>query len=156
MRTYPNDSPEAKARIIALALLADGSLDKSELECLENHDVVSRQGISASTFESVLCEFCQDIEQSGLRRTDGQLDLDNPAIAAVLGEIQDPNIRKSLLRAIFDIAQADRDLSLGEIQLTSMAMRYWGITHQSLQQTARQHLSGLPPKVRKLVAEACS
>ncbi|MBL8437632.1 MAG: hypothetical protein JNM61_05475 [Zoogloeaceae bacterium] len=156
MRTYKSDSPEAKARIIALALLADGGLDKSELECLENQDVVSHLGIAAATFESVLYEFYQDIEQSGLRLTNGQLDLDNPAIEAVLGEIQHPATRKALLRAIFDIAQADSDLSLGELRLTSMAMRHWGITHQSLQQASRPHLSGLPPKVRKLVTEACS
>ncbi|MBL8448216.1 MAG: hypothetical protein JNJ44_12470 [Zoogloeaceae bacterium] len=156
MRTYPSDSPEAKARIIALALLADGGLDKSELECLDNQDVVSHLGIAAGTFDSVLFEFYQDIEQSGLRRTDGQLDLENPAIEAVLDEIHHPNHRKSLLRAIVDIAQADRDLSLGELRLTSMAMRHWGITHQSLQQTSRPPLSGLPPKVRKLVGDACS
>ncbi len=35
MRTYPTNSPEAAARIVALALLADGHLSLIEIDALE-------------------------------------------------------------------------------------------------------------------------
>jgi hypothetical protein len=156
MRNYPIDSPQAKARIIALALLADGGLDKSEIECLESRDIVGRIGITSSAFDTVLYEFCQDIDQSGLCGRNGQLNLDHPAIDAMLGEIRQAHVRKLLVRTIFDIVHADRNLSLGEAQLTSRAMSHWGIRRQNIELEKRSHLAGLPPHVRKLVAEACS
>lgn len=156
MRNYPIDSPQAKARIIALALFADSGLDKSEIECLESRDIVNRIGITTETLDMVMYEFCQDIDQSGLRRPNGQLDLDHPAIEAMLNEIRQRNVRQTLLRSIFDIVYADRNVSVGEAQLTSRAMIHWGIRRQDLAQPNRSHLAGLPPQVRRLVAEACS
>jgi len=155
MRNYPIDSPQAKARIIALALFADSGLDKSEIEYLESRDIVNHVGITTETFDMVMHEFCQDIDQSGLRRPNGQLDLEHPAIEAMLSEIRQRNVRQTLLRVIFDIVHADRNVCLGEAQLTSRAMNHWGIKRQNLVQSNRSYLAGLPPQVRKLVAEAC-
>jgi len=156
MRNYPIDSPQAKARIIALALLADGCLDKSEIECLERRDIVNRIGITNHAFDMVMHEFCQDIDHSGLCGRNGQLNLEHPAIKAILDEIRQRNVRQDLLRAIFDIVHADRNVSVGEAQLTSLAMSHWGISRQNFAPSKRSHLAGLPPQVRKLVAEACS
>ena len=44
MRTYPNNSPQAAARIVALAMLADGHLCKTELDLLERMDAIARLG----------------------------------------------------------------------------------------------------------------
>jgi uncharacterized tellurite resistance protein B-like protein len=156
MRTYPIDSPQAKSRIIALTLLADGGLDKSEIECLESQDIVNRLGIASETFDTVMREFCEDLDQSGLCRRNGQLDLEHPAIEAMLNEIRQRNVRQALLRTIFDIVHADSNVSQGEAQLTSRAMKHWGIRQQNLTQPKQSYLAGLPPQVRKLVAEACS
>lgn len=156
MRNYPIDSPQARARIIALSLLADGGLDNSEIECLDSYDIVSRVGITAEAFDQVMHEFCEDVDQSGLLRHNGQLDLEAPAVAAMLDEIRQRNIRQTLLRAIFDIVLADRNVSLGEAQLTSRAMAHWGIRRQELAPSKPAQYAGLPPQVRRLVAEACS
>jgi len=156
MRHYPIDSPQAKARIISLALLADGGLDKSEIECLESLDIVSRIGISSDAFDMVMHEFYQDIHLSGLYGPNGQLNLEHQAIEAMLDEIRQRDARQSLLRTIFEIVHADRNVSLGEAKLTALAMARWGIRQQNFESERRSHLSGLPPQVRKLVAEACS
>ena len=37
MRTYPNNSPQAAARIVGLAMLADGNVCKGELDVLDRH-----------------------------------------------------------------------------------------------------------------------
>ena len=58
MRSYPIDSAEAMARIVAVALLADGVLDHSEVEALEKHELRNNLGLPAETLERVLHEFC--------------------------------------------------------------------------------------------------
>lgn len=156
MRNYPIDSPQAKARIIALALLADGGLDKSEIECLEGSNTLTRIGITSNALDVVMHEFYQDIHQSGLFGPNGQLRFEHPSIEAMLDEIRQRDVRKALLRAIFDIVHADRNVGLGEAKLTALAMTRWGISRQSFEPEKQSHLDGLPPQVRNLVAEACS
>ena len=156
MRNYPTDSPQAKARIIALALLADGGLDKSEIEFLDSRDIVDRLGIAAEAFDRVVRQFCEDVDQYGLRSPSGQLDVDSPAVRMILDEVRARSVRKQLLRTIFDIVLADRSVSLGEAQLTTLAMSQWGIPRQELESPQRPYLAGLPPQVRRAVAEACS
>lgn len=156
MRTYEPDSAQAKARLIALALLADGGLDKSELDYLENRGIIDSLGIASPTFDSVMHELCQDIDQLGIRLPSGQLDLDHPAIESILSEISQRKIRQTLLTVMFDIVHADNAISLGEAQLTSRAMKRWGIRRQQIAQSKQPFDAGLPPQVRKLVAEACS
>jgi uncharacterized tellurite resistance protein B-like protein len=156
MRNYTIDSPQAKARIIALALLADGGLDKSEIEYLDTRDIVDHLGIAAGTFDKVMHQFCEDVEQYGLLQPNGQLDLASPVIRDILDEVRQRGAREALLRTIFDIVLADRNLSLGEAQLTARAMSHWGIRRHELAPPKRSHLAGLPPHVRRAVAEACS
>ena len=38
MRNYPRNSPQAAARIVALTLLADGHIDKAEIDTLDRVD----------------------------------------------------------------------------------------------------------------------
>ena len=42
MRHYPTNSPEALARVVAIAMMADGAIDSSELKSLERHDIIKR------------------------------------------------------------------------------------------------------------------
>lgn len=156
MRSYPIDSPQAKARIIALALLADGGLDKSEIEYLDRRDIVDTLGIAAETFDTVLHQFCEDVDQYGLLLPNGQLEFGSTAIKEILDEVRQPRLQHALLQAIFDIVLADSNLSLGEAQLTTLAMEHWGIQRHEIVPQKRSHLSGLPPQVRRVMAEACS
>ena len=39
MRTYPPNSPQARARILAMCLLADSDLDEEELEGLSEKNI---------------------------------------------------------------------------------------------------------------------
>ncbi|HSG23716.1 MAG TPA: hypothetical protein VLA64_12250 [Azonexus sp.] len=48
MRNYPIDSPEAAARMVAIALMADGTIDLSERSLLERQQIVSRLGLKTS------------------------------------------------------------------------------------------------------------
>ena len=51
MRQYPANSPEALARIVAIAMMADGAIDASELKSLERHDIIGRIGLEPENWQ---------------------------------------------------------------------------------------------------------
>ena len=59
MRQYPTDSPEASARIVALALLADGSIDLSEMESLQRHRIIGKLGFDQVWFGTLFIMMIQ-------------------------------------------------------------------------------------------------
>ena len=127
MRHYPSDSPEATARVITLALLADGAIDLSELKTLEQHDIVNRLGLDNAGFDRVVHEFCEDMLIYAHRMPASHLELDLETITDLLDEIRDPLLQKKVLRAMLDIVNADGRLAGGEAVLVSQAMKRWVI-----------------------------
>jgi uncharacterized tellurite resistance protein B-like protein len=151
MRNYATDSHQAKARVIAIALLADGGLDKSELDLLAKHAVVERLGMSHEAFDQVVHEFCDDMSQFAHRNGSGELELGADSINEMLDEIQNPVLRKNLLRAVLEIVYADRRLSTGEAVLVSQAMSRWNINLSDIAQHASRPVRRWPPHVRRTV-----
>lgn len=137
MRHYPIDSPEAKARVVALALLADGAIDLNEIDALERHEVVARLGLDHACFDRVVREFCEDMLVSANRGPSGQVELDEETIDALLADIHDPLMRKRMLRAVLDIVNADGRLADGEAVLVTHAMQCWGLDLYDVANVAR-------------------
>ena len=149
MRNYPIDSSEALARIVALALLADGALDHSEAEALEKHELRENMGLPAETLERVLHEFCNDLLQTARAPNIGQIELDPQLVDHLLDDIQSPELQKKALAAIVDIVNADGCLNAGEAILISQAMSSWGlelqrVTHLEVREA--KHLSPIVPE----------
>ena len=45
MRNYPRNSPQAAARIVALLLIADGHVSRSEMDALYGRDIERELGL---------------------------------------------------------------------------------------------------------------
>jgi len=127
MRSYATDSPEAMARIVAAALMADGAIDPSEFRLIKRRDIAARLGFDHHCFNRVLHEFCDDMLAYSLRKPSGQQELASETIAQLLQEIRSPTLQQNLLRAILDIVHADNLLTGGEATLVSQAMNCWGL-----------------------------
>lgn len=127
MRHYPSDSPEAMARIIALALMADGAIDLSELKSLKHHEITKDLGLDDRQFDKVVHDFCEDMMTFAHRASTGQFELDQKSMDALLGEIQNPELQNQLLSAMLHIVNAEGKLSSGEAVLVSRAMTRWGL-----------------------------
>lgn len=123
LRIYPSNSPHAKARLIVLALLADGRLDKRELEGLERRGVYAALGLSREDFVSVLYDFCSDAAQ--LPRQNGNHVLSPAALDCLLEEIEGPLARKDLVRMIIAVVCSDGKLAEGEKRLLWNAIDAW-------------------------------
>lgn len=127
MRNYPINSPEAAARIVALALMADGSIDRSEILLLERQQIVSRLGLNNEQFDSIYYGYCTDMLNSANRHSSGQLQLDEHKIKKILSEIRDPGLQKKILRIMLDIVNADHLQAADEVALISQALKHWDI-----------------------------
>ena len=135
MRTYRVNSPEAMARIVALAMLVDGGLDKSELDVVHRYGIVERLGLSEDQFEKIVHHLCEDMLQCADGAHYGQIEIANPAIDSILSEIQDPKLRKQLLRIMLAIVDADDRLSDGEAVLIARALQCWTLDLVSVSDT---------------------
>ena len=125
MHHYPSDSPRAMTRLLALALLADGAIDLSELESLKRNDIINRLGLDQASFDKVIHEFCEDMLTYAHRMPSGQFELDQESIEHLLGDIRDPELQKQVLSAMLDIINSDRRLAGGEAALVVQAIKYW-------------------------------
>lgn len=142
MRKYAKNSPEAAARIVALAMTADGAIDRSEILLLERLGVVARLGLDQEQFDSIYYECCTDMLASGQRNASGQLELDKHGINALLDEINDPVLQKRILRIMLDMVNADHRLTASEASLIALALERWdmdlcGMTESSVPRHCR-------------------
>jgi hypothetical protein len=149
LRAYPTNSPRAKARLVALAMLVDGRLDDAELERLGQKGTFAEIGIARDVFFEVLHDFCADIEK--LPRGDSNY-LVSPAILDQLfGEINNSAERQLLLRQIFDMIRSDGHLADSEADLFWHAVDTWKFraadtrtTLRSLQLRSQRWATGQP------------
>ena len=127
MRNYPSNSPEAAARIVVLALMADGTVDRSETQLLERQETIRRLGLDHEQFDKIFYEFSEDMLTKAQRLSSGGLELDAKSINKLLEEIRDPALQKKILRMMLDIVNADRRLTAGEASLIAQAQGNWDL-----------------------------
>lgn len=130
MRQYETDSAQAAARVLALALLADGGLDQAELRSLARTNLVRQLGMSDEAFETVLRNYCHDVLQ-GTNYIDGMhLRLSSEIMQSLLDDIRDPGLQWMLMGAMREIADANDVISVGEAALLAAAAERWGRPYQ--------------------------
>jgi uncharacterized tellurite resistance protein B-like protein len=137
MRNYQPDSKEAMARILALSMLADGGLDRSELEVVASSKILARLDMTEAQFEEVVHALCQDMLQCMRGYDYGRIELDNKVINQLLAEITLPRLQKLLLSVMLAVVDADGQMSDGEAVLISQALDHWemNLVEVSLVQT---------------------
>jgi hypothetical protein len=132
MRSYPTDSPQAVARIVALALLADGHLAPCELNAVHGAKCTNATALSDGTLQNVLREFCEDLMATQLTVTPSALTLDDATIVALLDEVQDESLRIRVLQLCVAVMEADAHLACGEFHVLQMAARHWRVSIDQL------------------------
>ena len=124
LRAYPTNSPRAKARLVVLALLADGRLDESEMAALDRRGAFATLGISREDFVQVLYDFCSDIAGQ-LPVGSGGYRLTAKALGGLFGEVADREAREKLLQLIVSVISSDGRLSDAEESLFLSAIDHW-------------------------------
>lgn len=126
MRTYPTNSPQAAARVLAMALLADGHYSVTEIQALDRLKAPQRLGLGEAELKEVLDNFCQDLLVAHQGRWTGSFQrLDVGVRDLLLGEITDPELQHSLMNLCAEIAKSDGHLAEGEILMIDTLSGAW-------------------------------
>jgi uncharacterized tellurite resistance protein B-like protein len=133
MRSYPRNSPQAAARIVALALLADGNLCKSELEVLERHGAHAQLGLSPAELHAVVHDLCQDLLAYGDMAWSGSSQVDRRTLCSLLAEVQDPQLQLAVLKLCVAVVETDEHVAEGESAVLAEALTQWGLPQVWLQ-----------------------
>jgi uncharacterized tellurite resistance protein B-like protein len=125
MRTYPRNSPEAAARLVALVLIADGHVSRSELEALDQLEAARELGLPPGAMPGIVQTLCEDLLLGAYASGSLLANVDDEALASLMAEVTDPVLQGRVLRLAAAVANADRHLAEGEVLVLDAARLHW-------------------------------
>ncbi|MFM0730377.1 TerB family tellurite resistance protein [Paraburkholderia sediminicola] len=126
MRTYPRNSPQAAARIVALALTSDGHVSSAEERALESLDIAGELGLAPAQFAQIVQALCEDQSLANTPFTPPVGQVDAALLVTLIDEIDDPALRRKVIRLCIAVTIADNYLADGEITLLAAVFNAWG------------------------------
>ena len=137
MRSYPANSPQAAARIVALTVVADGDIGDAEIQWLDRLAVHEQLGLPRHELHALLDIFCVDLLSSGQLKWADACPVDERTLAELMGAIQDPALRRKLLRLCVELAEVDARVDEGESIVLVAAVEHWGLHHEIFRPSSR-------------------
>ena len=125
MRSYPRNSPEAAARIVALVLISDGHVCKTEFDILKLLGAESELGLEPHLLPHIVHTLCEELLLGGFASGSLLEGVDDSALAALMAEVSDPVLQKTVLRLSLAAARADGHLADGEALVLGAARHHW-------------------------------
>lgn len=125
MRSYPRNSPEAAARIVALVLVADGHVCRSEIEALQQLQVEQELGLADGRFAQVMHTLCEDLLAAAYGHGAMMCSVDEQMLASLMAEVDAPVLQRTVLRLAEGAAGADRHVAEAEALVMAAARRHW-------------------------------
>lgn len=125
MRSYPRNSPEAAARIVALVLISDGHVCRSELDALQQRGADQELGLAPGAFAQVVHTLCEDLLAGAYGGGSMLCSVDDAVLASLLDEVDEPALQAKVLRLAVAAAQADQHLAEGEDWVVAAAQQHW-------------------------------
>jgi hypothetical protein len=127
MRSYPRNSPEAAARIVALVMISDGHVCRSEIDALQGLEVERALGLPAGGFAPLVHTLCEDLLAASYASGSMLGQVDAEVLDALLDEVDAPELRRTVLQLAAAAAEADRHLAEAEAIVLAAARRRWGL-----------------------------
>ncbi|MEK8033211.1 tellurite resistance TerB family protein [Ideonella sp. DXS29W] len=137
MRSYPTNSPQAAARIVALTVVADGDIGDTEIDLLGRLAVHEQLGMGRDELHALLDTFCEDLLSSGQLQWSDTCPVDERTLADLMAEIQNPELRLTLLRLCVELAEVDAHVHEGESTVLTAAVEHWGLHREMFRPTSR-------------------
>lgn len=125
MRTYPRNSPEAAARIVALVLISDGHVCRSEYETLNQLLNARDLGLEPKAMSGIVQTLCEDLLMEGFDGRSIRTHVGDGLMASLIAEVDDAQLQGQVLRIAASVAQADGHLSEGETAMLNAVNRHW-------------------------------
>jgi uncharacterized tellurite resistance protein B-like protein len=132
MQPYARNSPQAAARIVALAMMADGRMCKAEIDAFDRLRAHQQLGLRRDEWHAVVDRFCNDLLTTARRRGVDACEIDPALLGGLMAEIDDPELRIKVLGLCLSVAKADRKIAQGESIVLAAAIERWGLQPDSL------------------------
>jgi hypothetical protein len=131
MRAYTPDSPQALARIVAMAIVTDARLDHRELQVLDDLGAYAMLGLTRDEFLETVHAYCRDLLAE--RRGEDRIRLlDAARIDRALAEVTDPRLRVMVCGLLLNVCDADGRFHETELAFLSHVLERWGYSLDSL------------------------
>lgn len=127
MKTYLRNSPQAAARIVALVLISDGHVCRSEYEALNQLHGVRDLGLEPQDMPGIVQTLCEDLLMEGFDGRSILTHVGDRLMASLMAEVTEPQLQGQVLRLAASAVQADRHLSDGEVAMLAAINRHWCI-----------------------------
>ena len=127
MRSYLRNSPEAAARIVALVLIADGHVCRSEFDVLRRPEVSRMLGLAPEAMHDIVQELCEDLLMGAYAAGCLLANIDAATLASIMAEVDEPALQRKVLELATIAAQADQTLAEGEALILEAATRHWHV-----------------------------
>jgi len=125
VRSYPRNSPEAAARIVALVLISDGHVCSSEYDILKQLGAERELGLEPHLLPHIVHTLCEELLLGGYATGSLMDNVDDSTLASLMAEISDPALQRTVLRLSLAAARADGHLADGETVVVAAARHHW-------------------------------
>lgn len=125
MHNYALNSPQAAARLLALSMIADGHVCRSEVEAVRQLDSEAALGLPPGGLATVLQTLCEDLLHSA--HSNGSLTscIDDALLESLIRDVDDPALQLKIMETIAATAAADGHLADGERIVLEALQRCW-------------------------------
>ena len=127
MRSYPRNSPEAASRIVALVLISDGHVCRSEFEALNQLHAVRDLGLESQNMPSIVQTLCEDLLMEGFDGRSILSHVGDGLMNSLMAEVDEPELQTKVMRIAMSVVHADKHLSEGETAMLDAINRHWRI-----------------------------
>lgn len=135
MHPYLRNSPQAAARIVALATLADGHLCRTELDVLDRLFADVQLGLTRTELLRVVNTLRKDLLTATYLSWSDVCCVDPRTLDELLAEVDDPELRIKVLSLCIALVEADGHVAQGEGIVIGAAVEHWGLHRWMLQPT---------------------
>ncbi len=125
MRNYPRNSPQAAARIVALVLIADGHVSRTEIDALHRLHIEQTLGLPAGGFGQVVHALCEDLLLASHMSGGFSVALESDILHSLMDEVDDADLRGTVLRLARAAAGSDNHLADAETLLIDAVQARW-------------------------------
>ena len=125
MRSYPRNSPAAAARVVALVLISDGHVSRSEFDALNQLDGVRTLGLEPNDMPGIVQTLCEDLLMEGFDGRSIMSHVGDSLMFSLTAEVDDPQLQRQVLRLAALVVHADKHVSEGETAMLDAIHRMW-------------------------------
>ena len=132
MHTYPRNSPEAAARVVAIMLISDGHVSPLEYLALNQPNGVRELGLSPVHMHGIVQALCEDLLMDGFDGRSLLSHVGDELVVSLLAEVDEPQLQNKVLRVAASVAHADQHLADGEAAMLDAIRRQWRLSPSAL------------------------